>query len=191
LNAGADLPPRGFEVKTADDGSPVILYRTRGMGCSAAFFAGWLTIWGLVCVGGAYEALVAPAGMNLLLALFILPFWVIGFLVAGYVAWYFFSATRFTFGPDLLVVERSLWRFRRKRQFGRAEVTVVRQVKDGGEGEDSFPSWALAVVGRKEIRVLSKQPLDKSAWLGPIIARWAGVPFEPWKADPEPKYEVL
>lgn len=190
MSASADPPPRGFEV-TADDGSPVILYRTRGMGCSAAFFAAWLTIGGLACVLGLYEALVAPAGMNLLLALFITPFWAVGFFVAGYVAWYFFSATRFTFGPDLLVVERFLWRWNRQRQFARADVRAVRQVKDGGEGEDSFPSWALAVVGHREVRVLSRQPIDKSAWLGPIIAQWAGVAFEPWKPNPEPQYDVL
>jgi hypothetical protein len=73
----------------------------------------------------------------------------------------------------------------------RVEVTAVRQVKDGGDGEDSFPSWALAVVGRTEMRVLSKQPIEKSAWLGLIVARWAGVTFEPWKAVAVQNYEVL
>ena len=63
----------------------------------------------------------------------------------------------------------------------KAELKEVKQVKDGGEGEDSFPSWGLALIAGTEVHVLSRQPIDKSDWLGPIIAKWAGVEFEPAK----------
>ncbi len=158
----------------------MIRYRTRGMGCLALFFAVWLSIWTACCVLFTYAALFDQQDVDWLGLLFMVPFWVAEFGVAGYVAWFFGSVTRFTFGPEELVAERSLWRFRRRKVFHRGEVTAVRQVKDGGDVvDDSFPSWALDIICRAEVRVLSRQPLDKSSWLGPIIAQWAGVGFEP------------
>ena len=185
----SDPPPRGFVV-TAADGGLVIRYRTRGMGGLAVFFAVWLGIWTFGCVSFTIDGLSDLNGVGWILLLFVAPFWVIEFGAVAYVAWFFGSVTRLSFGPDELVAERSLWRFRRCRVFRHGEVTAVRQVKDGGE-EDSFPTWALAVIGPAEVRLLSRQPIDKSNWLGPIVAKWAGVAFEPWEPAGARKYEAL
>lgn len=191
MDAPSEPPPRGFVIIAADESGFTIRYRTSGMGCVALFFAVWLSGWTASCVLFTAGALFNPDGVIWLLLLFMLPFWVIEFGTITYVAWFFGSQTRFTFGPDELIAERSLWRFRRRRAFRREEITAVRQIKDGGEGEDSFPSWALAVIGQTEVRLISRQPIDKSNWLGPIIARWAGVAFEPCEPAKARKYESL
>jgi hypothetical protein len=123
--------------------------------------------------------------------MFLAPFWAIEFAAIGYVAWFFRSVTVFTFMPEALIAERWLLWFRRRRVFPRREIVAVKQVKDGGEGDDSFPSWGLAVIADKEVRILSRQPIDKSAWLGPVIATWAGVAFEPVDVAKRQKYETL
>jgi hypothetical protein len=190
MNVSAD-PPSGFELATNNDGNPVILYRTRGAGLTAVFSAGWLTVWAVGCTWVTYEALLTPAGVDLGLTLLVLPFWAALVFVLGFCAWYFLSVTRFTLGPEMLVTERFLWRIRRRRQFPRSEVIAIRQVEHTGEEVDSRPSWGLAVVGRAPVRVLSHQPLAKVAWLGPVIARWAGVPFELATGPAETRYEEL
>ena len=140
----------------------LIHYRTTGMGCAGLFFAVWLIGWTAVCLLFTAVALFHPDGINWWLLLFMVPFWIAEFATLAYVAWFFWSATRFRFEPDELVVERSLpWR-RRHRVFPRQQVTVVKQVKDGGEGDDSFPSWGLVVMGADGVFVLSRQPRDKS-----------------------------
>ena len=51
------------------------------------------------------------------------------------------------------------------------------QIKDGGEGDDSFPSWGLEVEEKKKNSLISQQPYESSHWLGRFLARWAGVEF--------------
>ncbi|AMV27419.1 hypothetical protein VT84_23670 [Gemmata sp. SH-PL17] len=181
----ADVPS-GFELTTDDDGRPVILYRTHGARLHAIFGIVWLSAWVCGCLWGTYSALWGPDGMDACLMVFMLPFWAALFLVAGWCAWDHFSVTRITLGPDVLEAEKYLYRFRRRRQLAREEVTAVRRVKYVGDDEDSRPSWGLALDRGTEVHVLSRQPIDKVDWLGPIVARWAGVPFAPgWDAARE------
>lgn len=186
-----DVPPRGFEVDSGESGVCVVRYRTTGMGCAGWFFAVWLTGWTAICSLFTVLALSQADGIDWLMLLFIVPFWIAEFATLAYVAWFFWSVTRFRFEPDELVVERSLlWR-RRQQVFLRQQVTAVKQVKDGGEGEDSFPSWGLVVLGTGGVFVLSRQPRDKSDWLGPVIAKWAGAPYIPYEPSVKEKYKVL
>ena len=52
------------------------------------------------------------------------------------------------------------------------------QVKDGGEGKDSFPSWGLNVQVEKPYILLSRQEYQKSHWLGTMLKKWSGKPFK-------------
>ena len=170
------------------DGHMAIAYRTTGMGCLAVFLFVWLSGWTVGCVLFTYKALFGQAGIDYGGLLFMIPFWCAEFLVLGYALWHFRSITMFTFYPDRLLIERTLLRYRRQRSIPKQEVDVVRQIKDGGEGEDSFPSWGLAIEGRTNIKLLSRQAIEKSAWLGPIVARWAEVEFE---SSHKKKYEEV
>jgi hypothetical protein len=59
----------------------------------------------------------------------------------------------------------------------RSSIRRIVQVKDGGEDDDSFPSWGLKVEGEKEVTLIYRQPYDKSHWLGGVLAKWAQVDF--------------
>jgi hypothetical protein len=110
------------------------------------------------------------------LALVFLVFWFTLLL------WTVSSVTAFTFGPDELVVVRSLGALCRRREFRRGEVRSVAQVQ---EGEGSF--WTLEVASSSRVKVLPYQPMDSSRWLGSRIAQWAGVPLETLvREKPEP-----
>lgn len=187
----SDPPPRGFRLEPSDDDHFVIEYRTTGMGCAGVFFAVWLTVWTVGCVTFTGAALFAPDGIKWSTLLLMLPFWGAEFLVLGYVVWFFWSVTRFTFALDQLEAERSIPGYRRYRVFSRSQITSVRQIKDGGEGEDSFPSWGLVVIGSVGVIVLSRQPKTSSDWLGPIIATWAGAPYIPYEPPEKESFQRL
>jgi hypothetical protein len=184
-----DAPPRGFKVAAADDGSLMIRYRTTGMGKLAVVLMVWLTIWSIGCGLITCTAIFPP--INFIFLLLMGPMWVVELVTIRWVFWFFFSVTRFLFGEEELVVERQLLWHRRRRVFRRSEVTAVRQVKDDGERRDSFYGWALVVMTGPGVELLSNQPIDKSDWFGPVVAKWAGVSFEPATPTTEQKYEEI
>lgn len=184
----ATQPPKGFLVTASRDGYPALEYRTKGMIGIAVFFFFWLAIWTPGCVLMTQQAFFGKNSPEYLLMLFSLPFWAAEIGVIAYVLWLFFSVTAFTFYPDRLLVERTLYKYQRRREIPRSAIKIVRQIKDGGEGEDSFPSWGLVVEGATDLKLLSRQKIEKSAWLGPIIARWAGVEYE---SSLKKKYDEL
>jgi len=124
--ANFDVPPRGFRVTAGEDGAWTVRYRTTGMGGAALFFAVWLGIWTGGCLFFTGAALFEPGGVNYAVLLFMVPFWGAEFFVVGFVAWYFLSVTRFTFGPDELVVERSLLWWHNRQSFPWRSVTAVK-----------------------------------------------------------------
>lgn len=152
-----------------------ITYRTAGMRSLAVFFFVWLIVWTIVCGFFTYKVLFGGLGADCIGLLFI--FWGGELAVLGIMLVHFRTLTAFTFYPDRLVLERTLLHSRRQLSIPKEEIEVVRQIKDGGEDDDSFPSWGLAVEGRSNIDLLSRQDIEKSAWLGPIVAHWAGVEY--------------
>jgi len=59
----------------------------------------------------------------------------------------------------------------------RSEINTIKQIQDGGEGIDNFPSWCLNLVAKKEYRILSKQTYVKSEWLGKKLATYLKLPY--------------
>lgn len=95
------------------------------------------------------------------------------------------------FLPERLVVERRLFGLPvRHRVWVRREIRRVCQVRDGGRPYDSFPSWGLWIDGAGAGALLTQGTRGRSAWLGRLVARWAGVIYEedveedrgPWAA---------
>ncbi len=181
-------PPRGFQITTSDRGDCVIRYRTTGMGCLGFFLLVWLTGWTVACVALTFGAIFNQGGLDYILFVLMVPFWGAEILVLGFFIWYYGSTSTFAFERDQLMVERSLFRYQRRRFFPRSEISAIKQIKDGGEGEDSFPSWGLVIVTGSQVVVLSRQPMEKSDWLGAIIANWAQVSFDPAETR---KYEMI
>jgi hypothetical protein len=170
-------PPRGFEMTITENGERLIRYRTSGVWDMAIFFCVFLAVWW----SGIYSLTrhIFFDGGDYLALRVLVPMTLAGLGVAAYVIWFFGSVTSFVFGANQLTVEQSLLSYSRRRVFNRREIEAVKQVKDGGEGEDSFATWGLVVITNTSAEVLSRQPIDKSDWLGPFIAQWADVSFEP------------
>lgn len=68
-------------------------------------------------------------------------------------------------------------------------IELVRQMKDGGVDDDSFTSWGLYVGGpqgwldRSWRTVISREQRSQSDWLGPVLAEWYEVPYQPAEND--------
>ncbi len=175
----ATEPPKGFRVTASRDGYPELTYKTTGMVAVAVFFAVWLTGWTTGCVLMSHQMLFTGQPFRFSQLLLLIIFWGAEFAVIGTVLWLFCSETMITFYPDRLLVERTLHKYQKRWEMARKDIEGVWQIKDGGEGRDSFPSWGLIVAAKStEIKLLFRQKFEKSAWLGPIVARWAGVEYQ-------------
>ncbi|MBC7819104.1 MAG: hypothetical protein IAG10_19620 [Planctomycetaceae bacterium] len=172
--------PKGFQIETDESGHEWISYRTSGMGCLL-----WFLVILLVGVGGSF-ALVAnhdPAGM---LRLFDSTGASIGLgcgLVAmAYFVWFLmfhlFGTTFFGLRPSELTIRKRLFGLSLAKSIDRDKMECFEQIKDGGEGDDSFPSWGLNLLAGRRFRLLSRQPIEKSDWLGPKLAEFFGIEFK-------------
>jgi hypothetical protein len=101
---------------------------------------------------------------------------------------YWSAVSVFTFRPDRLVVERRGFFGYDRREFPKQAIHALRQVPNAVDWEslEYGPTWDLFIEwgeGRVKATLLSGQLLDKSDWLGPIVARWAGVAFDQWSSS--------
>ena len=175
--------PEGFRVTTSGDGHLVIKRRRVGPrwfmwtfygmgGCfllGSMFFAVFLT----------YQALAARK-----VPLWVAVLWWVGCILAGrYVFgeafWRLHSVTSYTFYEDELLIENIFLTRRTRRKVDRGTVRAVRQVYDGGNVDGSVThSWGLLVETPGQLPLLADEEFETSAWLGPIVAQWAGVGYE-------------
>ena len=130
-----------------------------------------------------------------LLALVNLVFWCVA---CGLWVYSVFARTTYQLGEESLSINTRVLLASWNPEIPRETIVHVRQVKDGGEGEDSFPSWGLEVnsgtIGQSKLRrvltndisgsnvryrsIFRRQPWEQSRWLGIVIARWAAVEIE-------------
>jgi len=177
------IPPDGFKIEYSDKGHPVIKYRTKGMTGIMTFFIIWLSFWTSACVFFTIHAFIAPGGIKVGLLLFLIPFWAAEFIVIGYVIWYFGSIVSFEFHPEKLIVSRNCLAYKKQRELLKNQIIRIRQVKDGGEGEDSFDSWGIIVEADKKYKILYRQQAEKSEWVGRIIEKWSQKEYIPWQDE--------
>lgn len=96
----------------------------------------------------------------------------------GFCAFNIFGILRFDINNDTFSFERKLFFWQRLDTFRLSEIDSFCQVKDGGEGDDSFPSYALILKlkkakffsRRKTVYLLQRQQWNKSHWLGKRLA---------------------
>lgn len=188
-------PPAGFTVATAANGDLVIDYRTTGMGWFLGFAILWLVAWMAGASFVTYDLLSGkPEDISWSL---IFLMWAPILPVGGGVTWYYFSVTTLTLSNDSLVARRRLGPIRRERRLARNELTLLKIVKDGGEGVegvkdgDTFHSWGLIVRGPKELRILARQPKQQILWLGHLLAKWSGLTLKDAGTPVSMTYETL
>ena len=175
--------PEGFQVTTSRDGHVVINRRRVGppwfMWTFYVFSGVWLLGWLFTAVFLTYQALA----VRKVPLWFAVLWWVGGIVVSRYVfgtAWSRLSSlTSYAFLEDKLLVENIFLTRRTRRNVDKRDVRIVRQVYDGGKVDDLVThSWGLLLECPAKFKILSHEEFDTSAWLGPLVAQWAGVSFE-------------
>jgi hypothetical protein len=180
--------PAGFTILDDSPGETQIAYRSAGMGRQL-----WFLGIGVVGLAGglAFFAITQPAALrHVILGDWWAPFaFLAGISAIVYFAWFVifhaFGETVFSVTSDRVAVSRRLFGLALTNSISRSDVSHLEQIKDGGDGEDSFPSWGLRLMGRRKCWLISRQPIEKSDWLGNRLAEMLSVEFRASKQRPE------
>ena len=171
--------PDGFTVRPAGGDSLIIHHKRTGMRRMKRFIIFWFAIWTGVCLlllRAYLTGAETPDGRTVPLW-FALPFWVLEVVVACVLAYLLFCRKSFRLGAHDLTVATNILGLTRTEAMPKESIERLLQVRDGGEGEDSFPSWGLEVEGDRTITLLRRQPYEASHWLGKVLAEWADAEF--------------
>jgi hypothetical protein len=164
------------------------------------FLLVWLAAWTVAC-GFLVRAYVTGERMadGTTTPLWgVLAFVIPWFFVACLLLYFNFARKTFRLGEKSLRVETRLLFASWNWEIPRDTITKIRQVKDGGEDDDSFHSWGLKIDSAASIdgllhrilhinnfrrstrsrSLLFRLPYEHSEWLGIVIARWADVDVE-------------
>ena len=187
-----DKAPAGFKIETPGVDEVVIHYSNTGMGCMNLFLAIWLVGW---AIGGFFVFIVLLSeGMletDRTTAIGIMMIFLIFGIVFGIVLIVsIFGKKQFHLTDEALMMQTSVFGFKRHKLIPKSEIICLYQVKDGGRkqtrlpvaggasrGRDSFPSWGLKVYTSRLTTLIYRQPYDKGHWLGKVLAQWADVQF--------------
>ena len=200
--------PEGVLITPGDHAPLTIRYRPIAGRRTTLLFAvkvGGCIAGPLFTIGSAVFGFVES---NYLIMLIMILGTILQLAVYGIVAWFVWSVFTFRFGEEELMVERSLLGYRRRKVFRQGEVRSVMQIRrpvgderpsttsispDNIDQWNELPGsasqtaviqesqglyWNLVVVASNRFQVLSFQTIDISQWIGLVIAKWAGAPFE-------------
>ena len=159
-----------------------LTYKAHGMGCMVAF----MLILPLMVGGGFLSfAIISPTEFHgLLFATWWSPICSLSGLGASmYFLWSamfnLVGLTEIIATDEDLTIRRNLGPWTSSKSMKLNQILRIIQFKDGGGEEDSFPSWGLRVVGHQKLILLSRQPIEKSDWLGGLLAQHFNVEFSP------------
>ena len=177
--------PEGFKVNSFSSGFFEVEYRRSGMKALNGFLIVWLSFWTIGCVfllrsylnGGLMDD-GAPMPFW-----FVALFWGAEFLVASILIYSLFCRKLFKIDYESLSMDINVLGLHRRKSMRIRDIIELQQVKDGGEGKDSFPSWGLKVIGEvdqdtKTFNLIGRQPRSRSLWLGSVLADQLKVPFK-------------
>lgn len=188
--------PDGYTYTVHGDECTIDHTRT-GMGCLNIFLGAWLVFWSIGCASLIRSYLTGGKMENgePIPLWFVLAFLGAWFFVAFLLLYSNFARKRFRLTADMLRIETRLLLLNWSISIPREAISEIQQIKDGGEGDDSFPSWGLRIRSsavtntvvhrlmlfgnfRRKNRthtILARLPYDDSKWLATILSDWSGV----------------
>ncbi len=182
--------PKGFRVTREPTGSIWIDYHSGSVRGPAIFFVIWVVFTSLACVGSVYDlysgydslasfaSYLAKVPWLGWLAVAVAAMFMI-VLPAVVLAWFLFGQSRHGLSDEGLWVQKRLFFWQSNRFIPLQAMRSVRQVKDGGQEEDSFPTWGLRIQAEGDTNLLWRQPIEKSDWLGEVLSECYDIPFVP------------
>lgn len=183
--------PAGFRI-ISETPDLWIRYRSKGAGLIVAFLIPFVLLFIGFLLSGIFmlqEALkvgfwqlirtLTEGGIwNLLrIGWFFFCLWCLS-IPTLFMLWFIFGITEFRASQNSLVVIHRFLGFSSKEQISSHTIQSFLQIKDGGENMDSFPSWGLLIANQRVI-LLARQPIEKSDWLGRMLADFYRVQFVP------------
>jgi hypothetical protein len=189
--------PKGFRLYRPQPNSFKVTYRSEGMGCMVTFLGVFLGAFPTVALviflswffstssqekATVFQEFLANVFEDQLWALLALVA-ILGGMFSYFVfllifLWKVFGIMIFEIEPHVMLVTKRLFGRQIIHRVLRAEMVELEQVKDGGEEEDSFPSWGLKLHASKTLNLLGRERLSKSDWLGQFLADYYGLNFK-------------
>jgi uncharacterized protein len=196
----AGTPP-GITLARNDRAELVITHRMHGMRGLKIFAWVWCAGWlGGVGIGLANEwnrsADFAQFTYRLAAAWILPLFLCIGLAVAAFFVWLLCKRTIITLRASEIGIERRLGPISSRKTLHKSALTAIHVKQDGGEGEDSFPSWAVQteiagtttlIVARQEREVADWLSRQLNQWLGKVPTHDAYTAHSPARPVPTPK----
>jgi hypothetical protein len=181
--------PAGFKVTRDPTGEVGIEYAATGMRGLLIFLA--VLTGGMIfgCARPVYELYDKYGNLSSFIdAIRELPWWswgAFGFMAFFPLAfgimllWFLFGRTRFRLSEEGLWVQKRLFFWQSAKFVPVETMRCVVQEKDGGQEmeDDSFATWKLLMKANRDMELLWKQAIDKSDWLGSVLAEKYGIPF--------------
>ena len=168
-------PPPGFRVDRSSKGHLIIHYKSTGMGGMNAFLIVWLTIWNFGLILMIFKRDGNAPGIPEIAIFAAIDFGVLA--LASYLWW---TKRTFTIDDQGLVYVSRWFGFEKRILIQKSEIKSfqqIQQIQDGGDLEDSFPSWGLTVHTSQRFQLIVRQPYASSLWLGRVLGEWSGVEF--------------
>lgn len=164
-------PPPSFDVTRLADGGLLVRYRNR-------IYSFGVFGWSLCAIAALIVTADARSGgVTAILAAVVL--WALVMGLGVWLVWFSFSTTTLQLAADHLTWQRRCLGYRRIVVVPRASIRQVIQSTDMFEDKPSAWSLSLEFTEPGGLDILSGHPLAASDWLGPLLARWAAVPFIP------------
>ena len=178
-------PPIGFQIFN-DDLKYRISYKSKGMGCMIFFVGSIQLIMGVTFTSGLFfdipenffgedaDYIKSKSWFPVAMILFYSA------VLFGCISvlWKLLGVTTYELSPQDLTLRRTFLFFSRNQNISAEEIQKVSQFKDGRSEEDSFPSWGLHLHAGRKIKLLAREPIDKSDWLGAELASYYDIEFE-------------
>jgi ankyrin repeat protein len=190
----AGTPP-GITLARNDRAELVITHRTHGMRGLRIFAwvwcMGWLGISGFALLAmwresTSFASFIAKFGGH---AGFWMPplFFGIGLAVAAFFIWLLYKQTILTLRAGEMEIVRRLGPIYWRNIFSKSTVTAFQVKQDGGEGEDSFPSWAVqAEIAGNTTLIVERQEREVTDWLCLQLSQWLGKAPAPYTFSTPP-----
>ncbi len=178
-------PPNGFRLFN-EESKYQISYRSKGMGFMVFFVCSISVILGVTFTSGLFfdtPENFFGADADYIKSRSWFPVGIVLFYAAVLVGVVMslsklLTVTTYEISPQNLIVNRRFLFFSNTQTIPSLQIQKLSQIKDGGHGEDSFPSWGLNLYAGRQIKLLRRETIDKSDWLGAELASYYGVEFE-------------
>ena len=176
--------PKGFTIQPISPNAMIIHYQRSIMTATNIGLGLWILPWTIVCIRLLYILILQinaqlPKDISPVPLLIVVEFWAADIFVIYLFINSIFCEKSFNLNHATITIHTKLFRWQWQKQIIKTSIKQFKQIRDNGNVRSVFSSWGLKLEGTTPTIILSRQPYEKSYWLGQVLADWAKVPFIP------------